>query len=1113
MKSTPLTLLVLGLAATPYPILADHDHARHDDGAGSASFVENRGQWPEPVLFRTGASGAALFLESSGWTWSKYEDGASDRMHDIAQLSPSEQAALRFHGHAWRMRFVDPAPQRVVHGTDRSAGYHNYFIGKDPRNWRSHVGMFSGVRYDQVWTGIDIVLKQEQGNLKYDVMVQPGADPGIIGLRYEGLDDLRLTKDGVLVMRTSVGELSELAPVAFYGDARGGAVPCAFVLDGDVVGFRFPSGFDASRPLVIDPLLIAGTYSGATGQSNYGHCAAYDDSGNIYTAGRNFGPTYPVTMGAFQSAPGGGGTDISLSKYVPDGSELIWASYLGGSQGENPHSLIANADGELIVLGSTSSADYPVTAQAYDATVNDQDICITHISADGTSLIGSTFLGGSGSDGTNTVFGNYGEAYRGEVYLDAVGNILLASFSSSTDFPTTSGAFQTTHGGAQDGVVAMLDPTCSQLMASTYLGGSGSDAAMGLRIANNGDIVVNGSSPGNGFPIPTTGYMPDHQGGEQDAFVVKLSSDLSTMSNGTYFGTSGTDRSYFLDLDSEDNVWIYGQTTGSVPIFPEGTYGQQGGEVFVAKLSPDLEQALVTTMIPGQLAPVAFLVDVCDNVYISGYAASGALPTTPDALYTSGSFYLASFSYDMAGILFGTYYGGSHVDGGTSRFDKNGIVYQGVCSGGQSMQSTPWAYAPTNQVAWDIAVFKIDFETAGVQANITSSSMSGCVPADFELTATGRADIFYWDLGNGTPVQTGEQISVSYEETGTYLVRLIGVDSLSCNIADTTYITLNVYDPATMTAMFEPLVESSCDGFFLQLENSSVGGDQYAWSFGDGATSTAFEPVHEYDAPGTYEVELVVRNTVCADTSALTVPVSFTTPTLPFNPGSPVAICPGPPATLDAGPGFDSYLWSTGNAVQQLTVVQIGDYDITVTDGSCSASATITVIQAPAHPPTPDAFTCGGRSIPIAPAFPVSSIVWDNGSDQAPLFVSQSGVYGFSAVDQYGCPVEDEVRVVEIPLDRADGLVPNVFTPNNDQKNDRFEVVGEGIEDFHMEVYDRWGMMMFETANQTNGWNGGLDNGLSAPVPDGTYYYIVDFKDRCSDEPMTTLKGHVTLLR
>lgn len=1090
-----------------------HDHEGHDHGGTPASFIENLGQWPAPVLFRTGASGAALFVEQDGWTWSKLESGADDRMHDIAQLTAEEQATLRFNGHAWRVRFVQAESGITVHGLDKGVGYHNYFLGNDPSKWTSRVGLYGKVLQKGVWPGIDVALSTVEGNFKYDILLAPGADAARVALAYQGLDGMKLTDGGVLAMKTSVGDLTELAPVAFYGDARGGAVACVFVLDGSTVRFAFPKGYDSSRPLVIDPLLVAGTYSGATGASNYGHCAAFDDAGNIFSAGRNFGPTYPATVGAFQTAMGGGGTDISLSKYDPDGSELVWASYLGGSAGENPHSLIANAAGELIVLGSSSSSDYPVTDGAYDATVNDQDITVTHIAFDGTSLIGSTFLGGSASDGYNQMGGNYGEGYRGEVYVDATGNILITSFTSSSDFPVSSGAFQSTLGGGQDGVVCKLDPTCSNLLASTYLGSSNDDNAMGIRIAANGDFFVVGTTDGTGLSMPAGGYMPTFQGGTSDAYVLRVTSDLTAVVAGTYFGTASMDRNYFIDLDSEDNVWIYGQTDGTVPVFPEGTYGETGGEVFIAKLTPDLSAAPVTTMIPGNLAPVAFLVDVCDHVYISGYAASGALPVTSDALHTSGSFYLASFDVDMAGILFGTHYGGSHVDGGTSRFDKNGIVYQGVCSGGQSMQSTTWAYAPNNQIAWDIAVFKIDFETAGVQANVTSNSLNGCVPASFYLTATGQAVEFTWDLGDGSPLQTGEQVTVTYDEVGTYVVTLIGSDPDACNLADTTYITLNVYDPAELLAAFDPETVSSCDGYFLELTNNSVGATQYIWDFGDGSSSTNTAPSHQYDAPGTYMVELEVRNTVCADTAITSLPITFIEPEIPFDPPTPVAICPGSNAVLNAGPGYDTYEWSTGNMSQTLTVNQVGMYGITVTDGFCVATDSVQVIEAPLPPPTPDVYTCGGLAVAISPAYPVSTIQWDQGAITPSITVSEGGIYGFAAVDAYGCDTEGSVVVIEIPVERGTGFIPNVFTPNNDQKNDRFEVVGEGIQQFHMEIYDRWGLKMFETANQSNGWNGGLDNAAAAAVPDGTYYYIIDFKDICSDEPFTTHKGHVTLLR
>lgn len=1093
----------------------DHDYTNNATITVNApqSFVQNLGQWNENVLFRTRVNGAAMFVERNAWTWSKLEESAADRMHDIALLSIEEQRSLVFNGHAWRMRFVNGGSDKVT-GTDKAAHYENYFLGNDRSKWKGHVPVFGGLIQHNVWPGIDVVLSKVNGNFKYDVVLAPGADPSLVALAYDGLDAMSIGANGELILKTSVGDVTEMAPVAFYGDEKGGAIPCSFLLDGSTVKFKFNTVVDGSRTIVIDPVLIAGTYSGATGASNYGHCASFDNAGNIYTAGRNFGPTYPATVGAFQTAMGGGGTDISLSKYSPDGSTLIWASYLGGSDGENPHSLFANGAEELVVLGSSNSSDFPITVGAFDNTIGGQDITVTHISTDGSVLIGSTFLGGSGSDGTNAMYENYGEAYRGEVIVDPVGNILISSFSSSTDFPVTTGAFQPTLAGGQDGVVAVLDPTCDQLLAATYIGGSSDDNAMGLRIASNGEIFVAGITQSSDLLIPTGAYSPTYGGGFRDGYVIRFSSDLTTQIAGTFFGTSGSDGAYFIDLDSADDVWIYGQTSGTVPVSPAGTYGAIGqGNIFIANITADLTAAPITTMIPGNVAPVAFLVDVCDHIYISGYAANGALPTTADALYTTGSFYLASFDVGLTDILFGTHYGGSHVDGGTSRFDKNGIVYQGVCSGGQSMQSTPWAFATTNQIAWDIAVFKIDFETAGVQANVSSDAITGCVPATFNLVATGQAEEFLWDLGDGSPIITGDSITVVFDSVGTYLVTLIGNDTNSCNLADTTYITLNVYDPASTLADFVATPLSTCDGYFLQLDNTSIGANQFSWTFGDGATSTASAPTHEYAGPGTYQVSLVAVDGICISSDSTTMPVTFTTPSLPFDPASPGYLCPNGSTQISAGTGFDTYAWETGSTNATINVNEVGTYTVTVTDGFCTATDSIDVLLATLPGPMEDVYICGDDLGTLAPNFGVTNILWNTGSTEPTVAIQGGNTYSFVATDLQGCSVLDTIDVFHISPIRADNFIPNVFSPNGDQKNDVFGVDGIGFQDFRMEIYDRWGLKMYETTSIQKGWNGGLDNATGSKVPDGTYFYIITFKDRCADDTLAEHHGHVTLVR
>jgi gliding motility-associated-like protein len=1114
-----LTALLLGSLAQAH-LHGPHDHG-HDHGPDHGRdhamiFIRNAGQWDDAVRYKADVLGATAFLENNGITFVKLEDRATQVMHDAAQMTEEERMAIRFKGHAWHMGFINPSAAMRMGAGHAAPYYHNYFLGNDPSRWAGHVPIHDEVRYNALWPGVDMVLRSHEGHLKYDLLVAPGTDPGVIGFRYEGMDKLSIGAGGELVLGTSVGEMVELRPVVFHADGDREPIACNYVLQGNELRFVFPQGYDRTRPVVIDPILVAGTYSGATGSSNYGHCAAFDGFGNIFTGARNFGPTYPATLGAFQTSFGGGGTDISLSKYNPDGSQLIWAAYMGGSSGENPHSLIGNNAGELIVLGTTNSANFPITPGAFDATIAGQDITVTRISADGSTLLGSTFVGGSAGDGTNGITGNYGETFRGEVYLDAVGNIVVASFTNSTDFPVTTGAFQPTLGGNQDGVVFKLDPTCSNLLASTYIGGSAGDAAMGLRVLGNGDILVTGHTASNNFPVTAGAYQANYQGGSTDAWVARFSSDLTSMVAGTFFGTSSMDRSYFIDTDSEGAVWIYGQTDGQIPIQPAGIFGQPGGRIFVAKLDADLATAPISSVFGttgSGTVPVAFLVDVCDQIYLSGFNSAANLPLTADALYTTGSFYLSVFNANMDGQLFGTYYGGSHVDGGTSRFDKNGIVYQGVCSGGNSMQSAPWAYAPFNNIGWDIAVFKIDMEQIGVLASVSASASDGCAPATIDFNANGAADEFIWDFGDGSGTVSGVNASYTFESSGVYTVMLVGIDSASCNIADTAYVTITISDPAELLAQFTAEYISTCDGYGVQLTNTSTGGTSFVWDLGGGQQSTQPDPYVTVPGPGDFNFTITLFDPLCQDTTSASMMVTVPPAELEIELDSPVIICPGGSALISAGIGFDAYLWSTGETAAIITVETEGEYSVVVTEGFCTATDTVVVVVAPIPASMEDVTTCPGLPVLVGPTFPTTSILWSTGSEQDTIAVDMEGFYWFTALDDYGCTVVDSVEVRFLPSTEGEGFVPNVFTPNGDGMNDVFQVDGLGLQDFSMQIYNRWGQILFETTNVQNGWNGGVDNQTSQRVPEGTYYYIITYKDLCATEPDTKKVGHVTVLR
>lgn len=1006
---------------------AEHDH---DHGPVKVQYIENKGQWPQEVLFRTGVNGATVFLEKNGSSWVKIDDQSLQQLHDFMELSPAEQAAFKIKGHSWRVRFEGASADPAIVPMEKGKGYHNYFHGNDPSKWVSEVGLFGVVKLDDVWPGIDVIYHSVDGNMKYDLVLAPSADPSLIALSYDGLDKVFINDDGNVVLTTSVGDVMEMAPVAFYSDGAREPIGCRYVLENGSLRYSLDR-YDGTRSVTIDPILIASTLSGATGASNYGHCATYDIQGNIYTGARNFGPSYPVTTGAFQSSMGGGGTDMSFSKYNADGSDLVWASYLGGSDGENPHSMVVNSQGQLCILGTTSSSNFPVTANAYDNTFNSgatfsTDMTVTVVHANGTSLIGSTFIGGSDSDGLNGAWANYGESYRGEIIVDAADNILIASCTSSSNFPVTGGAYQSTLGGGQDAVVLGLSPNVSALTFSTFLGGSQLDSGMGIRLVD-GQIVVCGYTDSSDFPSTAGSYQSAFQGAT-DGFVVKLNGNGNNLLASTFFGTASADRAYFIDHDLDSNIWIYGQTEGTIPIQPAGTWGEPNGRIYIAKFDNSLASAPITTVFGSSqwgspLAPVAFLVDVCDNIYISGYNSDSGLPLTANSLASSGSFYLAAFEVDMQSLLFGTYFGGSHVDGGTSRFDKNGIIYQGVCSGMGSMNTTPWAWATNQTIGWDIGVFKIDFQVAGVNAAGASTLNQGCAPIQIDFSNASTGDTWVWDFGDGSPTVEEFEPSHLYTDPGTYTVTLIAMDSLTCNLADTTYLEIVIGEQQPITADMTIEQVPDCQSILLEGQNLSTGDNiAFTWLFGDGTTSSDTNAVHIYTAPGTYTVQLIAYDPAgCspADTVSqqielqpeVDVTASFT---MEETPGcdqlgvlcESTSIALAPVITWDMGDGTQL----TGETIDHLYTIP-GTYTITMTvnDTSVCGEMADTTLQVTVVPSVPVAvdftaeqiFDCDDLLLTTQNNSSGSNLIFNWQLSDGAQYVTENIEHTFSGVGTY----------------------------------------------------------------------------------------------------------------
>ena len=993
--------------------------------AKDLDYVQNLGQWNSKINYKVDLQGGNLFLENNIFTYLFYDSHSLHELHELEHehgefFQPGDHL---IDAYSFKVELINANTSAIKKGTGKKAEYHNYFRGAINTKWKGNVPVFNGVNYTSIYEGIDLNLYSQELNLKYDFIVSVGADPNQIQLKYNDIKKSTLV-NGELHIDIGFNTIIEQKPFAFQNiNGKIIEIECQYVYANNKLSFEFPNGYNTTYPLTIDPVLIASTLSGSTA-TNYGHSATYDTEGNIYTGARNFGIGYPTTSGAFQVSYGGGGTDIAISKLSPDGSTLLWASYIGGSDADYPHSMFVE-NGELYVLGSSNSSNYPTTENAFDAINNSTDIVLTHFSNDGSSLIGSTYIGGDAIDGTNNSYTNYGDSYRGEIIVDAAGNAYISSFSSSTNFPTTSNAYQANSGGGQDGVVFKIDPSLSTLIWSTYIGGTGNDCTFGLRLDENANVFVTGSASNNSFPSTINAAVPNFIGGNDDAFVLKLSTDGSTLLSSSFFGSGGKDQSYFIDLDTDGDVYIYGQNTEQISI-STNCYGVANSAQFIAKFDSDLENIIWQTTIGTgsigtstwsiyDIVPVAFMVDVCKHIYISGYSAVGELYTSSNPILASGGFYEMVLEADASAVNYATYYTGDHVDGGTSRFDPSGKIYQAVCSGG-GFNTTANAYATNQSAGWDIGVFKIDLNTSVVTAQaVANPSTTGCAPFEVAFSNASTQGSYQWDFDDGnSSAQTNP--THTFQNAGTYNVELIVTDPESCNFADTLNIPIYV---SSSTGEYSFTIDNACLGTPIQF--SALGAtsqDTILWNLGDGTTTTTLNPIHNYSTIGTYNIDLTI-NSLCNFTSEfndqITVDVE---PVLEL--GNDFFICQDVTRIVTAISDATNFLWQDNSTNNFINVSSSGNYSVLASNGDCTISDTIIVTQDPfSFEIGNDTTLCEDSPTVILDAGQNAAFyLWSTGETSQTILVS-NGYYSVDVLSELQCEYSDniDINIQEILID------------------------------------------------------------------------------------------------
>ena len=439
-------------------------------------FVENRGQWEGDFAYRTQLGPMTVFVQRNGWTFTLVEPhgrptGAHDSVH--ARGFPGHACT---RGVAVSMHFGGSARADAVIAEKPCPGVHNYFIGRDPTRWQSNVPLHESVRLVNVWRGIDVRTRIEDGHFEYDVLASPGADLGQISIEVTGADGLRLGTDGTLVIETPLGPVHQPVPKTWQimADGRREPVSCAYVvLSANRFMFVAPT-WDRERRLVIDPGLIYSTFlgGGVLGDS-YAYAVALDATGAATVAGATSANNFPTTPGAFDTSYSHSGNtifDAFVTRLGPNGDTLIYSTFLGGGGVGDSYAYAVALDptGAATVGGATTADNFPTTAGAFDTSYNHSgntifDGFVTRLSPSGDALMYSTFLGGGG----------VGDSYAYAVALDPTGAATVAGATTADNFPTTPGAFDTSysHSGNTifDGFVTRLSPNGSALTYSTFL--------------------------------------------------------------------------------------------------------------------------------------------------------------------------------------------------------------------------------------------------------------------------------------------------------------------------------------------------------------------------------------------------------------------------------------------------------------------------------------------------------------------------------------------------------------------------------------------------------------------------------------------------------------------
>ena len=971
-------------------------------------FVPNKGQWPAHVHHRAEVISGGVQVESEGWTsWQWAPSGEGD--HHTGSK----------RGVMWQAKWMMASPIDLASWSafETEEDRIHFYLSNDASQWAENVQPANRIETQNLWPGIALRWRgTRSGNAKFELTVSPGADPTMVAWEYAGVQP-KVRPDGGLdlihALHEGPGFNAQLEPPFAYQLSSEGAmktVPCRYQVRGNTVALALGK-HDPTLPLVLDPEITFSTYAGSTGD-NFGTTASNGPGGSLVGGAVAFAPGYPTTANAVQELMGvfeDGISHTALTVFSDDGSSLLYSTYLGGQQADIPHSLAFNETwGRIVLFGTTGSSDFPSTANAHqsnlaagpatDVTVygvdtqpNGVDAYLASFNAQDFTLEAATYFGGTGTDGLNNATGlraNFGDNYRGQVDIGPEGTVWIATTTTSPDLNMPGSP---AHAGGYDALVAGFDADLTTLLCGRTFGGSGNDAAYSVEVApddsfgafGNLEMMVGGGTSSADLPLPGGSIQPA-PAGNIDGWIAQFNAgpDALTVQFGTYHGLADYDQVYFVQRDESGRPYAYGQARGGMPAIGD-VYSNPGSGQYITCFLPDLSdiewQSPIGTGGPGiDLSPTAFLVSDCQQVYISGWGgqtnATGGtadvagsttfgLPTT-DSPFQSGTdgsdFYLAVLAPDAADLVYATYFGGpfsnEHVDGGSSRFDQNGTVYQSVCAGCGGMNdfpSTDNAWSPNNPSPnCNMGVFK--FELGKLNANISIDGPDQFCQGDevqFENNTNGPA-AFIWDFGDANFSEEVAPLHL-YGIPGEFEVEVIAQDTTGCLEADTAYVAVTIAPAADPS--IEP-VDPICAGESVELVGSGNG--TLSWAFSNSLSDVnSATPTAEPTTTTTYAL---TDETLCGiNTEEVTVEVVD----METSPSEDTQICLGDGTELSVtspipdAPNW-SYAWSPTAGLSDptssnptATPALTTTYSVVITTAEgCERNHDITVDVVPAAP-------------------------------------------------------------------------------------------------------------------------------------------------------------------